>query len=535
VSEFRVWVSKLGMVGSQTIQIPITSFLRNSVPGTILSYKDFSADPRAAVFFILDTLLAPPGETLLDPFLPREVEKLLQSASRCFNILDIDILVFDWFMSSIDVGRDILNSQTDSALFLYMNGFHRIPDSIPISSNFTKNIAYFSILKKRENFEEFLAFIPAMLAIPGLVPEDLSDDSWIPHLALLTSKSEDIEIFNSTVSLLTSPPSSVGLESHHGQFGISLLNPVAGLIESDTISFPISDTQLTKFQIYYVFGSLFLVEKKELGIEIWQTRFTALADSEMKARIAWLILERVFHPLICSNREGEDVSMIESAISVIDGLGDDSKELNEYRQYVCVMEFFTKTDNRDFITKLRIDQEIVSEYFRTPKRIIDPTLLEDVVVREIIASGKGSELAKRIGIQSTVNARVLRDLLVHCWDSDIDPFLECLDATIVTSIFLDIVESRLAVVVQRLCEDTGRLHGIMIALVASNSELKKLLSLEIKNEELEQCVTEWLCEDEQSVRSILESCRRLLYHPCVDAKKISALLTCISDINSSFS
>jgi len=327
----------------------------------------------------------------------------------------------------------------------------------------------------------------------------------------------------------------VGLESHHGQFGISLLIPVAGLIESDTISFPISDTQLTKFQISYVFGSLFLAEKKELGIEILQTRFTALADSEMKARIAWLILERVFHPLICSNREDEDVSMIESAISVIDGLGDDSKELNEYRQYVCVMEFFKKTDNRDFITKLRIDQEIVSEYFRTPKRIIDPTLLEDVVVREIIASGKGSELAKRIGIQSTVNARVLRDLLVHCWDSDIDPFLECLDGTIVTSIFLEIVESRLAVVVQRLCEDTGRLHGIMIALVASNSELKKLLSLEIKNEELERCVTEWLCEDEQSVRSILESCRRLLYHPCVDAKKISALLTCISDINSSFS
>ena len=220
-----------------------------------------------------------------------------------------------------------------------------------------------------------------------------------------------------------------------------------------------------------------------------------------------------------------EASIFESALSVIDAVKSVNPTLGHYRELLVILE------HRSLLNDLNIPKQSVVSFFQHPQRLIDIQQMEDVLVRKIIETGTGSDLANRLNIVEQVHARVLRELLANCWDSDIDPFIQGLSSKTISEIIVDIVEKRIAVVVQRLCEDTSRLHGIMIARVASNPELKRLLLLEVSDETIVNSVSDWLCSDERSVLEIAESCRRLLFHPTMP-REVDSLLTCISAINS---
>ena len=510
----------------------------------IISYREFSQDGKNALWFVLDSML----ESTDDPFRAREIHDLVLRVSRIFSIDDVDGLIYNWIIST-----EI--SSISSSLLEYMHRFHN-PVARRSERNWLGQLTYYSLFKNdvNKNFETLLQIVPALVSVPGLVGEDLS--GWMVGLAFhAASKGLSEKTICDSLSRLAREEGSMNawdssiIESHFGQFGLGLMNPVAGLIETGALS--LRGDEHLEFPLVFFISKLYTtVDVAEL-VQL----FESLADSREKPLMALIMIGHVFHSFVVSAAKREHLetsylSVFDSIISIIQiGLLSTGKPavgsslfkeeyievavrcLKNYFDAVCVLRLsYANSRFDEILNHIRVD--CLEFFFKALMENDDLVLKADLipVLSAAIVDGAtdGLQTARQLGINAEVQSTVIYELLVNCWDADIDPFLIGLPPLNARELILQIVNYRVAVVVQCMCEDTSRLHGLVVPLVAKDDLLEKLMALEPSTDSrIARNIRDWLTDSDDGILEILESCRRLLFQPFVgnsDEVEVKALL-----------
>jgi hypothetical protein len=521
---FRLWVSGLALSNSGPRDSQLLLSRRQKV-NQLISYRQFTSDSELAVNFIHDLLVHSN-----DPFLAREVSFICSKAAKLLSISNLDELVRRWFLSTVDVPRDILSKGSKSPMIQYMQSFHRAPSHEDQRGDFLCELVYYGLQKGDIRFDKLCQSASTVLSVPGIELQDIEDGSWLYLLAHTVAFRDDPDVYTAVVTRMFD-------EQHYGQFGINLLNPVMGLFEGGFHPKFDKDEHVPLFQLLHTLTCLYLHERgRNLGLQRLLDSYHSLSRTacslSMFPELTFAILERVFHgPIVSMMKTGEgDDSFLDVAMSFLDFASartdSGNRIFGHYRDAIAVLKYRTHIRFDD----LRFDESEFEGFFsRSAPVVVDRERLLRVLTDSIINDDANcSDLLNRLGITKIVYENVVKRLLVHCWDADIDAYLVNLDRGAIHSIFVEAVRMRLSVIVQSLCEDTSRMHGLMVALVSTNEELRHLLKLSTDHDEY---VREWLVSESSACMQILDSCHRLLFHPLLKGdKETDSLITCLRSI-----
>lgn len=475
-----------------------------SLPG-IVAYSDFSSSLNTGAMFLLDLLLVGGEE---DVFIARQVDELL---SRFLLLKRVPIqekatIVENWFRTRpTELTRraavaDFFTKFVTSAEFQH-----------------TDCLTLLRISTVPRNIFKIHQWIPGLVALPGSTLKILQSGHWrillgwyvAAHGNDLILKSLDI-IFKEQESANMWDLNSV-IPRHFGQLGIGIDNPVMALFESGILENV--DAKLAKSEIvkFFILGLVFLHTKNGQHVDTILHWFPQVGDADV-ASIGLAVLERVFHPIIATEAEKIEVSILASAISLCACILAKAEvpHISSYLETLFVIRFCA-LGREKFPSFLTIPETILESTPVGRPAVVD--WLVKVLFENPEMQANGSTLGHALGITPVLNEQMIKQLLTHSFDADIEFFLDHVSSERFSNIVTDIVTSRMAVLVRRLVEDTSRLHGIVVAIIPG-CDLIFFISQKF-DFYVQKNVTEWIMSGDDLVAScteVADSCKRLLHH-----------------------
>lgn len=378
-----------------------------------------------------------------DPFILTEVTTLL---NRCMKLYysqsNLESIVSVWFHETIEFDRDILERPESSPLTQLIKFFRISPH--PSS--------HFLIRAYLDQDEE--SQLPAWTAIPG------DSDLTIRLAGLITPDNyhEVVHVLNSNKPRMC----------YFGQLGIGGTDfPADAILESQKNLDP---KDILKYSIY------FQIFRSDAHKAVWLYQQLEEADES--------ILIDMLQLLVVPNMRAGSLNVnADSVIALIDP-STTNQTLRDMERVLIVHKLSPELANNS-ISRDELIPRIASHILKT---------------------GDGLDVACRLGVGPAVSALVIDDLLTHCFDRDIDPFISVVDAKKLQSMVLFHVGNRLSVVTQHLSEDTSRFHGIVSQLIGDTI-------LPTQSGDSRCAIEEWLFSDDPTVTcgEILRGCTALLH------------------------